>query len=313
MELKIYNPQDEGFLQKIEWNFEELKAEITSAAQEYETSVYTDDTIKSAKADRARLNKFVDALNAKRAEIRKQLLKPDEQFGQEIKELTGIVQKAIDNIDSQVKDYERRQRQEKTEKIRDFYEANIHDIGKYLPFERVMKPEYANASTTMKSIKQEILDLMQKVDEGLAILNEVDSSYAGDMKEVFLRDYDIGAALAERNRLEAAEQKRKLYAEEQARRKAEREAKLKAEAERVMAAGNAPAQKQKAAEPQSSQKTSPQESSPQEPSLVTGRVETVEESVHVLDFRVYATVAQLAGLKNYLKNNGIRFEPVPKR
>lgn len=313
MELKIYNPQDDGFLQKIEWNFEELKAEITSAAQEYETSVYTDDTIKSAKADRARLNKFVDALNAKRTEIRKQLLKPDEQFGQEIKELTGIVQKAIDNIDSQVKDYERRQRQEKTKKVLDFYEANIHDIGKYLPFERVMKPEYALASTTMKSIKQEILDLIQKVDEGLAILNEVDSPYAGDMKEVFLRDYDIGAALAERNRLEAAEQKRKLYAEEQARKNAEREAKLKAEAERVIAAGNAPAQKQKAAEPQSSQKTSPQESSPQEPSLVTGRVETVEEPVHVLDFRVYATVAQLAGLKNYLKNNGIRFEPVPKR
>ena len=308
MELKIYNPQDDGFLQKIEWNFEELKAEITSAAQEYETSVYTDDTIKSAKADRARLNKFVDALNAKRTEIRKQLLKPDEQFGQEIKELTGIVQKAIDNIDSQVKDYERRQRQEKTKKVLDFYEANIHDIGKYLPFERVMKPEYALSSTTMKSIKQEILDLIQKVDEGLAILNEVDSPYAGDMKEVFLRDYDIGAALAERNRLEAAEQKRKLYAEEQARKKAEREAKLKAEAERVIAAGNAPAQKQKAAEPQSSQKTSQQEPSP-----VTDRMETVEEPVHVLDFRVYATVAQLAGLKNYLKSNGIRFEPVPKR
>ena len=308
MELKIYNPQDEGFLQKIEWNFEELKAEITSAAQEYETSVYTDDTIKSAKADRARLNKFVDALNAKRTEIRKQLLKPDEQFGQEIKELTGIVQKAIDNIDSQVKDYERRQRQEKTKKVLDFYEANIHDIGKYLPFERVMKPEYALSSTTMKSIKQEILDLIQKVDEGLAILNEVDSPYAGDMKEVFLRDYDIGAALAERNRLEAAEQKRKLYAEEQARKKAEREAKLKAEAERVIAAGNAPAQKQKAAEPQSSQKTSQQEPSP-----VTDRMETVEEPVHVLDFRVYATAAQLAGLKNYLKSNGIRFEPVPKQ
>lgn len=308
MELKIYNPQDDGFLQKIEWNFEELKAEITSAAQEYETSVYTDDTIKSAKADRARLNKFVDALNAKRTEIRKQLLKPDEQFGQEIKELTGIVQKAIDNIDSQVKDYERRQRQEKTKKVLDFYEANIHDIGKYLPFERVMKPEYALSSTTMKSIKQEILDLIQKVDEGLAILNEVDSPYAGDMKEVFLRDYDIGAALAERNRLEAAEQKRKLYAEEQARKKAEREAKLKAEAERVIAAGNAPAQKQKAAEPQSSQKTSQQEPSP-----VTDRMETVEEPVHVLDFRVYATAAQLAGLKNYLKSNGIRFEPVPKQ
>ena len=53
MELKIYSPQDAGFIQRIDWNFEELKAEITAAAQEYETSVYTDDTIKAAKADRA--------------------------------------------------------------------------------------------------------------------------------------------------------------------------------------------------------------------------------------------------------------------
>ena len=120
---KNIQPADNGFLQKIEWNFEELKAEVTAAAQTYEISVYTDDTIKSAKADRARLNKFVEALNAKRTEIRKQLLKPDDQFGREIKELTGIVQRAIDNIDSQVKDYERRQREEKTAKVREFYEA----------------------------------------------------------------------------------------------------------------------------------------------------------------------------------------------
>ena len=138
MELKIYSPQDEGFLQEIKWNFEELKAEISAVAQDYAASVYTDDTIKNARADRAKLNKFVDALNAKRTEIRKQLLKPDEQFGREVKELTGIVQEAIESIDGQIKDYERRQREEKTAKIREFYEAHIHDIGEYLPFERVM-------------------------------------------------------------------------------------------------------------------------------------------------------------------------------
>ena len=214
MELKIYSPQDEGFLQEIKWNFEELKAEISAVAQDYAVSVYTDDTIKNAKADRAKLNKFVDALNAKRTEIRRQLLKPDEQFGREIKELTGIVQGAIENIDGQIKDYERRQREEKTAKIREFYEAHIHDIGEYLPFERVMKPEYANASTTMKSIRQEILDQIQKVDEGLAILNEVDSPYAGDMKKVFLQNYDIGAAMAERNRLEAEQRNREIFLEE---------------------------------------------------------------------------------------------------
>ena len=169
MELKIYSPQDAGFIQRIDWNFEELKAEITAAAQEYETSVYTDDTIKAAKADRAKLNKFVDALEGKRTEIRKKLLEPDELFGQQVKELAGIVQRAIKNIDGQVKDYEERQRKEKLDKVREFYEENIQDLAEYLPWERVMKPEYGNASKTMKSIKEEIMALIQKVAEGLAI------------------------------------------------------------------------------------------------------------------------------------------------
>lgn len=292
MELKIYNPQEGGFLQSIEWNFEELKAEIEEIVREYETAVYTDDAIKQMKTDRAKLNKFVNAISGERTRIRKLLLKPDERFGQEVKELTGIVQRAIDNIDGQVKDYERRQREEKTAKVRDFYDANIHDIEAYLPFERVMKPEYANASTTMKSIKEEILALIQRVDEGLAILNEVDSPYAGDMKKVFLETYDIGAAMAKRNQLESEAENRRLYMEEQERRKAEREAARKADADRVMQAGRAP--------------------EPEQPRETLQKMETVEDPVNVIDFRVYATMGQLMKLKAFLSDNGIRFEPVPK-
>lgn len=292
MELKIYNPQEGGFLQSIEWNFEELKAEIEEIVREYETAVYTDDAIKQMKTDRAKLNRFVNAISGERTRIRKLLLKPDERFGQEVKELTGIVQRAIDNIDGQVKDYERRQREEKTAKVRDFYDANIHDIEAYLPFERVMKPEYANASTTMKSIKEEILALIQRVDEGLAILNEVDSPYAGDMKKVFLETYDIGAAMAKRNQLESEAENRRLYMEEQERRKAEREAARKAGADRVMQAGRAP--------------------EPEQPRETPQKMETVEDPVNVIDFRVYATMGQLMKLKAFLSDNGIRFEPVPK-
>ena len=294
MELRIYNPQEDGFVQKIEWNYEELKTEVAAAADDYAVSVYTDETIKQAKADRAKLNKCVDALKGKRTEIRRKLLEPDGPFGQEVQDVISIVQKAIENIDSQVKDYERRQREEKTAKVRDFYDTNIHeDIIMYLPFERVMKPEYALASTTMKSIKEEILSLIQKVDEGLAILNEVDSPYVGEMKEVFLRTYDIGAAMAERNRLEAAEQKRQEYVAEQARIKAERDARIKAEAQEVIIAGK-PVQTAPAPAPQP-------------------KTETVEDPVNVIDFRVYVTRSQAVALKDFLNNNGIRFEPVPKR
>ena len=132
----------------------------------------------------------------------------------------------------------------------------------------------------------------------MAVLNEVDSPYAGDMKKIFLETYDIGAAMAKRNQLEAEEQNRRLYQEELARRKAEQEAQRKAAAEKVMAAGRqepvqaAPAETVKAEEP---------------------KMETVEDPVHVLDFRVYVTKAQKDALKDFLKKNGIRFEPVPKQ
>lgn len=291
MELKIYSPQDAGFVQKIDWNFEELKSEIIAVSQEYETSVYTDETMKNAKSDRAKLKKFVDAMKSERTLIRKKLLEPDILFGEQIAELTGIVERAIDNIDTQVKDYEQRQRDAKTAKIREFYEENIYDLAEYLPFERLFRSEWANASTTMKSVKESMLDTIQKVAEGLAILNEAESPYAGDMKKVFLRTYDIGAAMAERNRLEAEAENRRLYMEEQERRKAECEAARKAEAERVMAAGR---------------------NQPKEPEYVAPVEDVVEEPVHILDFRVHATIKQLEQLKNFLKVAGIRFEPVPK-
>lgn len=291
MELKIYSPQDAGFVQKIDWNFEELKSEIIAVSQEYETSVYTDETMKNAKSDRAKLRKFVDAMKSERTLIRKKLLEPDVLFGEQIAELTGIVERAIDNIDTQVKDYEQRQRDAKTAKIREFYEENIYDLAEYLPFERLFRPEWANASTTMKPVKESMLDTIQKVAEGLAILNEVESPYAGDMKKVFLRTYDIGAAMAERNRLEAEAENRRLYMEEQERRKVEREAARKAETERVMTAGR---------------------NQPKEPEYVAPVEDVVEEPVHILDFRVHATIKQLEQLKNFLKVAGIRFEPVPK-
>lgn len=293
MELKIYSPQDEGFLQEIKWNFEELKAEISAVAQDYAASVYMDDTIKNAKADRAKLNKFVDALNAKRTEIRKQLLKPDEQFGREVKELTGIVQEAIESIDGQIKDYERRQREEKTAKIREFYEAHIHDIGEYLPFERVMKPEYANASTTMKSIRQEILDQIQKVDEGLAILNEVDSPYAGDMKKVFLQNYDIGAAMAERNRLETEQRNREIFLEDQRRRKEEREARERVETEKISRAGQ-----------------KPQDQGAETGGSAVGAPAQQQDPVYEMRFCVHGTREQILKLRDFMKANQISFERI---
>ena len=95
MELKIYNPQEEGFLKEIDWNYEELKTEIQGKANDYMNLVYTADQVKDAKKDRANLDEFVEALESKRKEIKKQITEPYSAFEKQEKELVGIVNKAI--------------------------------------------------------------------------------------------------------------------------------------------------------------------------------------------------------------------------
>lgn len=53
MELRIMSPQEGGFAKEIQWNNEELKAEIAATMKEYEGVVFTEDTVKDAKKDRA--------------------------------------------------------------------------------------------------------------------------------------------------------------------------------------------------------------------------------------------------------------------
>lgn len=63
MELKMHEYQ---LPEKILFNYEELKRELTEKVSHYETLVYTDDQIKEAKADKAALNKLKKALNDER-------------------------------------------------------------------------------------------------------------------------------------------------------------------------------------------------------------------------------------------------------
>jgi len=291
MELKIYTHED-SFPQNIDWNYEELKAELADIVKDYESCIYSDDSIKIAKADRAKLNKFIGAINGERTKIRKLLLAPDEKFGQEVKMLTGMVERAITNIDSQIKGCEERQREEKTAKVREIYEDNIADLAEFLPFEKVFKPQYANSGTTLKSIKADITNLIQRVAEGLAIINEMDTPYAGDMKAVFLKTYDLSATLDERNRLEAAEQRRKEYEAQREAEKAERKAAMKAEAAKMANAGK------------------PLITGSENP--VRSQKAEITSDVFHLDFRVYVTNAQMELLKQFLKENNIQYGRVPK-
>lgn len=237
MELKIYNPQADGFLKAIDWNFEELKEEITKKTSDYLNLVYSDDQIKDAKQDRTNLRKLVTALEDKRKEIKKEVMLPYEDFAVKEKELVEIINGAIENIDTQVKGYEEGKRQEKLTKVKEIYKECIGDLGRTVPFDKIFKESWLNVSTTLKSIKEEIITIREKIDGDLKIINTENSPYVYEMKEEYLKDFDLMAAMAKKQQLEDAAKKKALYEEQKKQESEEKERRRKEEAARVEMAG----------------------------------------------------------------------------
>lgn len=240
MELKIYNPQEDGFLQSIDWNFQELKKEITAKADDYKNLVYDindDDQIKDAKKDRADLRKFNAALDDKRKEVKKRVMEPYTKFESQVKELTGIVDQAIDNIDVQVKDYEEIKRNEKLEKVRRIYEEEIGDLDRTIPFEKVYQESWLNKTKTLKSIREEITNIRDKVDADLKLINAESSAYAFEMKEEYMKSFDLTAAMAKKQELEEAAKRKAAFEEQRKKKEEEHQRRLEEETRMIHEAG----------------------------------------------------------------------------
>lgn len=140
--------------QEIEFNSAEIKSELAPKLEFYKNLVVTEDSIKDAKSDRAKLRKLKSAFEDKRKEMKKICLAPYEKFEKECKEITSMIDEASGSIDVQIKDFEEIKKQKKYSEIEEYYNS----IGKpdYITLESVLNPKWANATVTIESIRQEI-------------------------------------------------------------------------------------------------------------------------------------------------------------
>lgn len=216
MELKVKTPT---FPEVISFNYEELKQEITERASSYANLIYSDDQIADAKKDRATLNKFVKALSDERIKIKNECLKPYEDFEVKIKELDGIVSKAIENIDDQIKSAEEQKKAEKMAQIQDYWDR-VTSPEHPLELQRVMNPKWLNATTSMKSIQEEINGILSKYAEDLATLRNL-PEFSFEAEEMYKTTLDLGSAINEAHRRSEQAKRKAEYEAEQARMKAE--------------------------------------------------------------------------------------------
>lgn len=226
MELKIFSPTDDTQVSTIQWNYDELRAELAAKLEDYKGLVYTDSQIIEAKKDKAALNKLRAAIETKRKEVKARCLAPYQAFETQINEIVGMIDEPIALIDSQIKEYDAKEQERKKEEIKEAFDAA--GFGSYVTLEKVWNPRWLNKSYSLKQIRQDLHDLQTRIsDEVHTINSSLPDEYRDVAVQYYVKTLDLSASLAK-----AAEIKR--INEEAARRREEREAeKARAEAARA--------------------------------------------------------------------------------
>lgn len=329
MEIRLVNPTEDGFLQKIDWNKAELEANVRSIVEAYRGLVYTEDTVSDAKNDRAALRKLLNEIEDRRKLVKKKCMEPYEVFESDLKDVTVLIKEQISIIDGQVKEYENSVKEEKKARLQDVYTEAIGELAELLPFERVFEAQYLNVSFKESKASTEIQEKIQRVKSDLAAIDALDSKYKLNAKDVYVRTLDMSQAMAENARLikfeEQMEADRKRKSEEEERRRAEAEARAKEaeERRRQEAEKNAAerAEREKALAEQQAQEERASESGynapvpdktadvqSEEPAEKPAEKEVLpEEKKYKATFYAIGTLQQLKDLQEYMKEHNIQF------
>ena len=266
LELKIgaFNPV------AVDFNYKELKKEIAEKTAPYKGLIVTEDAIPAAKTDLANLRRLEKAIDDRRKAVKKEYNAPYMEFEAKIKDILSDIQTAIENIDGQVKDFEKKSDEEKLGRIRMFFNISFGNLAKAVPFERINNPKWLNKGYKMPDIEAEISkmanDLRGNADAVKALKSENEDALLRKLYETL----DMGAVMKEQAVLNAIAEERKA-----------RIAQMVEEAK----------------------KANP---TPHQGPTEAFTVDT-PEPVQVISFKVWVTEAQKAALRNFLVENGIRY------
>lgn len=140
--LELVKPEFSGEIQvkikslgEIESNMKEVKGYVENLNNYYKNITFTEETIKEAKEEKAKINKFKSEVANYRKNIVAEYNKPIKIFEDTSKETEKILTETYNTINSQVANYENIEKQKKEQEIKDYFEeykvANNIDFVNY--------------------------------------------------------------------------------------------------------------------------------------------------------------------------------------
>jgi len=333
LSLVIQNPEEGDFLKKIDWNQKEFMDLVASITKQYQGVVYSDDQMKIAKSDRAKLNAMKKRISERRIQVKNAVMEPYSQFEKEVAEVTRLIDEPIAMIDGQIKEYESRVKENKQQTLQEYYDKIGADLDGILTFDRIFDQRYLNVSVSLNKAKTDMKSKVEQVKTDLQNLEAFcEDKYLTIAKDAYIKTLDVSKALAEAKRMQEFDRKAE---EERQRRQEEKEREAARAEENVIKPHENVIKEPETVVEQPKSVAESEESVPQ--SEIGKSIASIERhayeqatsgSIDVPDpiskaqeadtkkykasFTVYGTKAQIMALRDYMNEHNIKFGKVEK-
>lgn len=186
---------------EISLNYDELRTLLIKEMEKYDYEV-TEDLIKEAKEDKAKINKFAAALDNRRKEIKKEYCIPLVQFEEQMKDLYAIAKDGYTKINNQLNAFEEARKEEKAMEIAQYWQSKNFTL---VPLEAVYDAKWLNK--TCNGWKEQIDMKIDQINQDLNIINSfgVNDEEKEEIKGYYLDCLNIAQA---RSQFDAQKERR---------------------------------------------------------------------------------------------------------
>ena len=172
--------------------FDELRIDLKNRLNKYNSLVVTENAIQDAKSDRANLNKLKKAINDEKIKLKKEAF---DTFENQCKDLVALIDEAVGNIDTQVKIFEQKAKDNKLMKLKDMWAGK--EIANIIEYEQVHNEKWLNASATEASIDKAMNEIVDKYNSDVNILSsfiQSDEEYKYGI-ELYNKSLDLSSVI----------------------------------------------------------------------------------------------------------------------
>ena len=174
--LELVKPEFNGEIQakiksvgEIESNMKEVKGYVKELNNYYKNINFTEETMKEAKDEKAKVNKFKIQVADYRKNIVAEYNKPIKTFEETARETEKLLTETYNTINKQVVSYEDEQKRKKEQQIKDYFEEykTANDID-FITYEQANINITLNAS--LKSLKEQAKIFVDKIADDLRLI-----------------------------------------------------------------------------------------------------------------------------------------------